>query len=259
MPLDSAGPVPRRSRPSTSTRSSADAAADFPGPPAHGRFERVSRLLTRPAVCIVTDRRELPAPQDDSLVRLVAAAAACGVPLVQVRERGDTDRRLLDLVRRLVRAADGSATRIVVNDRLDIALAAGAHGVHLPADSVPAVSVRQLVPSGFLVGRSVHSPGEAAAAGPVDYVVFGTVFATPGKPSAAPAGLQHLAAAAAATPVPVLAIGGITTDNVDRVARSGAAGIAGIRLFAECAADGRDPVDGMRAIMDAVRRAFAGK
>ena len=215
--------------------------------------------LRPPLVCLVTDRRQLPAPEDDSLVRLVAAAAACGVPLVQVRERGDSDRSILALVRRLVRAAEGSATKIVVNDRLDIALAAGAHGVHLRADSVPAACVRQLAPGGFLVGRSVHSAGEAADAGPVDYLVFGTVFGTPGKPADAPAGLQPLAAAAAATAVPVLAIGGITTDNVQRVARSGAAGVAGIRLFAECAGPGRDPATGMRAIMDAVRLAFAGR
>jgi len=152
---------------------------------------------------------------------------------VQVRERDLPACELATLVRAMVALARGSQTRILVNDRLDVALAAGAAGVHLRSDSVAAAAVRSMVPSGFLIGRSVHSVEDAVqAGGSVDYLVAGTVWATPSKPVGCTLlGVDGLAAIVKASNVPVLAIGGITLERIPQVAHVGAAGIAAIGLF----------------------------
>ena len=189
-----------------------------------------------PVVCMVTDRRRFPS--SDALLRRVAAAAGAGVQLVQVREPDLAAHALLDLVRAVVAAVRGSRARVLVNDRLDVALAGGAHGVHLRGASMPAPRVRALVPPGFLVGRSVHGAGEAArarAAGGLDYLLFGTVFETPSKPGVAAAGAARLGEVVVASAgVPVLGIGGVTTaERAGALSRSGCAGLAAIGLFAD--------------------------
>ena len=187
-----------------------------------------------PVICLITDRGRDPAGAD-GLVARVAWAARAGVHLVQVRERDLDGGPLTALVRRCVEAVRGSRARVLVNDRVDVALAAGAHGVHLRADSMPAPRVRALCPPGFVVGRSVHALDEAAAAaaaGGLDYLLFGTVFATSSKPDRAPVGPAALRDVAAAVPVPVLAVGGVSPDNLGDVAAAGAAGFAAIGLFA---------------------------
>jgi thiamine-phosphate pyrophosphorylase len=184
---------------------------------------------------MITDRRRLHEGSADALVRHVGAAARAGVHLVQVRERDLEARALTDLVARCVEAVAATRTRILVNDRVDVALAAGAHGVHLRGDSVAAARVRALVPSPFVIGRSVHARAEAVQAsedGGLDYLLFGTVFATGSKPGVAGVGAAALADVAAATPVPVLAIGGLTIETLPHVAGTGAAGFAAIGLFA---------------------------
>ena len=140
--------------------------------------------------------------------------------------------------------AQGSTTRVLVNDRLDIALACGAAGVHLRSDSVPPDAVRRAVPAPFVVGVSVHSLVEAIAVAPsVDYIVAGTDWPTPSKPAAATIGPEGLSRIAAAVGVPVLAIGGVTLDRLAETARTGAAGAAAIGLFMSSSADR----DGCRA------------
>jgi thiamine-phosphate pyrophosphorylase len=192
----------------------------------------------RPILCLVTDRRRLCAgcSDDDSrrcVIAQVREAVAAGIDLIQIRERGMEAARLADVVSQALAASRGSSTRIVVNDRLDVAMACGADGVHLRADSVPPASVRALVPAGFLVGRSVHSADEAARAAPdVDYLIAGTVFPTASKPGALRSlGDAGLAGVTHAVGVPVLAIGGITIEHLPRVAAAGAAGVAAIGLF----------------------------
>jgi thiamine-phosphate pyrophosphorylase len=156
------------------------------------------------------------------------------VDLIQVRERDLEAADLARLVSDLMQLSRGSGTRVVVNDRVDVALACGADGVHLRHDSVRAEAVRTIAPAGFLVGRSVHGPAEAEGAGPVDYLIAGTVFPTPAKPADTQIlGLDGLAEVVQAVAVPVLAIGGITRDRLDEVATTGAAGVAGIGLFIE--------------------------
>lgn len=162
------------------------------------------------------------------------AAARAGVHLVQVRERDLDGGPLLRLVVACVDAVRGTRTRVVVNDRLDVALAARAHGVHLRADSFAAPRVRVQAPSPFLVGRSIHSVAEAveaSATGGLDYLVFGTVFETSSKPGITPAGISGLAAVAGATRLPVLAVGGVTARHLPGVMTAGAAGIAAIGMF----------------------------
>ena len=186
----------------------------------------------QPIVCMISE----PVDPDrfESLVARVVDLARAGVHLVQIRQRTLDGGPLLMLVRQCVAALAGTRTRLVVNDRLDVALAGGAHGVHLRADSMPASRVRAIAPRGFLIGRSVHDTSEAQAAeldGGVDYLVFGTTFTTSSKPGRPAAGISALTEVCAATSRPVLAVGGITLSRLADVAGSGAAGFAGIGLF----------------------------
>lgn len=185
----------------------------------------------KPIVYLITDRRRLADPGPEAVLRQVRRAAAEGIPLVQIRERDLDARALYDLCQRAVESVRGTRTRVIVNDRLDIALAARAHGVQLRGGSFPATRIRPVVPRGFLIGQSVHSPEEAAAARAADFLLFGTVFATPSKPGLSPAGLQALADAVKATTVPVLAVGGVSATTVPRLLETGAAGFAGITMF----------------------------
>ena len=193
--------------------------------------------LPAPCICLVTDRRGL-APdarttRDEvlALERQLDEAMGAGVDLIQLRER-DLDAATLCALAVSVVARAPARTRLVVNDRADVALAARAAGVHLPADGPDAARVRTLGPAGWLVGRSVHSAEAAREAAGADYLIFGTVFRSRSKPGDAPvAGLDALREAATATSRPVLAIGGVTPATVGECQRAGAAGIAAISVF----------------------------
>ena len=205
----------------------------------------------RPVICMITDGQLTSVDAAGPWLARVAAAARAGAHLIQVRERGLDGRSLSAIVGRCREAVRGTTARVVVNDRLDVALACGADGVHLKSDSYAARRVRDIVPRGFLIGQSIHSVAEAAAIGAsADYLIFGTVFATGSKPGSTPAGTTALAAAVLATPVPVLAVGGVTADTAGAVARAGAAGVAAIGSFA-----GSTP-DDVAASVDRIARAF---
>ena len=185
----------------------------------------------RPVICVITDGRLRSVDDAAPWLARVAAAAQAGAHLIQVRERTLDDRALSMIVRRCRDVVQGTRARVVVNDRLDVALACGADGVHLKSDSYPVRRAREITPRGFLVGRSVHSATEAAAAGQgADYLIFGTVFATASKPGRTPVGTTALAAAA--------------------VARAGAAGIAAIGVFTGPTADD------VATSVDRIARAF---
>lgn len=190
---------------------------------------------------MITDRRRLGGEGDDALIERVRVAAHAGVHLIQVRERDLDARALAGLTTRVLEAVRGTNARVLVNDRVDVAIAAGAHGVHLRGDSLPAPRVRAIVPRGFLVGRSVHSREDAvrvADGGGVDYLMFGTVFASASKPGRMPAGVADLAAVTAATRLPVLAVGGVELGRLREVAGTGAVGVAAIGMFAVCSPEG---------------------
>lgn len=172
------------------------------------------------------------ASRGDAAIGWFAALAAAGVDALQLREKHLDD---LDLWRlaRSARAAFPRPAVLLVNGRADVALAAGAEGVHLPAEGVPAAALRARFGGGLLIGVSTHrlEEVERARRDGADYVVFGPVYETPAKAAhGAPAGTRVLARAAALG-IPVYALGGVTLDRFDEVAAAGAAGIAGIRLF----------------------------
>lgn len=223
--------------------------------------------LRQPVLCYVTDRRSLPAATDspaparaalcsggftpppgavhlDALLRQIERAVSAGVDWIQIREKDLSGRELAALVRSALDLARHSRSRVFVNDRMDIALAAGARGVHLGENGLPVQEARRLrseffarhnLENDFLIGRSCHSLESALAAARdgADYLYFGPVFPTPSKIAyGPPQGLESLAEVCrAAVPVPVLAIGGITPANAPDCLRAGASGIAAIRLF----------------------------
>jgi len=201
-----------------------------------------------PIICVVTDGR------GDTLrtVARIRPAAEAGVDLVQIREPHLPDRALLELTRQACDIAQGTSTRIVVNDRLDVALEANAHGVHLRGCSYSAARVRAIVTSEFLIGRSVHDLDEAVSAareGGCNYLLFGTVFPSGSKPEGhRVAGLQALSEVCGRVTLPVIAIGGVTPATAGDIPRTGAAGIAAIGLF--------DDAESIPRVVDLMRRTF---
>lgn len=212
-----------------------------------------------PILCLVTDRRRACPGSDGrgataTLVAQAKWAAEAGIDLIQIRERDLDASALGDLVCEFVETLRGSSTRVVVNERLDVALASGADGVHLRGDSLPCARARALAPAPFLVGRSVHGVDEAATSSAgADYLIAGTLFATVSKPGRDRLlGFEGLREIAHAVAIPVLAIGGITAAHAAGVARAGASGIAAVGLFLGSA--GPVPLVG---IADEIRREFA--
>lgn len=184
-------------------------------------------------LCYITDRHAMK-PRE--LSPRIAEAARAGVDLIQVREKDLPVRELIELVRVAVETTRGTAAKLVVNDRLDVALAVGAAGVHLGRESIPARDVRRLTPAGFLVGVSCHSLDEArdAEASGADYILLGPIFATPSKLRyGPPLGVEKLSAVVRQVKIPTLALGGITVERARDCRKAGAAGIAAIRLFQE--------------------------
>lgn len=172
-------------------------------------------------------------PED--ILPLIEAAVSAKVPLFQIREKLLPGRVLYELVNRAVEITRGSDTRLLVNDRSDIARATGADGVHLTGQSLPADVMRKIYGPEFLIGVSTHSREEArmARVRGADFVVFGPVFATESKREfGEPQGLEKLREITSELRgFPVVAIGGITLDNVAACFEAGASGVAAIRLL----------------------------
>ncbi len=178
----------------------------------------------------ITDRRRQQSDLLEHLSRLLRA----GLDLLQIREKDLPARQLFQLTEAILKLPNPSATRILVNGRVDVALAAGAHGVHLPAGAVSPSSVRSVTPKGFFIGASCHSGDEVrqAEAEGADFTVFGPVFETASKWQYGPAqGLEALGEACRRAKIPVLALGGVQLENASQCLGRGAAGIAGISLF----------------------------
>jgi thiamine-phosphate pyrophosphorylase len=203
-----------------------------------------------PILCYVTQRSSLrpgaPSPAPEVLLEKIAAAIAAGVDWIQIREKNLSARHGAALTRAALNlASNPGGTRILLNDRLDVALAEKAVGVHLGERSLPVQDARKLINQHratgtlpFLVGASCHSlrAAQAATASGADYLFFGPLFATPSKAAfGPPQGLDRLAEVCDAVSIPVLAIGGIALDNAASCLAAGAAGVAAIRLFQDAA------------------------
>lgn len=236
-----------------------------------GGGRRPLSSATEPRIlCYITDRKGLGAdsggaePEVARFGRLIARirdAIEAGVDWIQIREKDLSGKQLVELTRATVAAAAGRQTRVIVNDRLDVAVAAGAGGVHLGRESLP---VREVVAwrerektaraglADFLIGASCHGLQEARAAADdgANYVIFGPVFETPSKMRfGAPLGIERLQEVCGELRIPVLAIGGVNMANAARCFEAGATGIAAIRMFQEVS-----NLEELRGRAEAVRR-----
>lgn len=221
--------------------------------------------LEKPIVCYVTDRQGFgPHGTRAELRGAIHLAVAAGVDWIQVREKDLPARDLLALTSEALTAGPAprrsgeGAPRVLVNDRLDVAVAARAHGLHLGQGSVPVREVfawrrRGFLPQDFVLGVSCHDEQEARAAenAGADYIFFGPIFDTPSKRRFGPAqGIARLSGASKAVRIPVIAIGGVNQSNGGECIIAGAAGVAAIRMFQE--SNGEDE---LREAIDRIRSA----
>ena len=217
--------------------------------------------LQRPLLCYVSDRqllylRDLP-ESTDFLLKKIEAAIHAGIDWIQIREKDLCARDSAALAKNAVRTVGPRTTKILVNDRFDVALTENADGVHLGGESLPVDEVRRFLNNSehgssrekpFIVGRSCHSlaEGELAEGHGADYIFFGPIFSTASKIAfGEPQGLRRLEEMCSAVKIPVLAIGGVTLENARECLSAGATGIAAIRLFQD-AADMQSVVDKLR-------------
>jgi thiamine-phosphate pyrophosphorylase len=214
-------------------------------------------------LCYITDRRQFGGGSADQIQQLLAKiteCAAAGVDYIQLREKDLSTRELERLGFQAVAAMPAdSASKLLINSRLDVALACGAHGVHLPAGDLNPGEVRALwsraTERACVIGASAHSAREIALAEShgADFAVFGPVFEKAGATN--PGGLQQLQqvchrSQAAVPPMPVLALGGVTVQNASKCLSAGCNGLAGIRLFQETNAS---------SVVAALRAQFANR
>ena len=202
----------------------------------------MSLKLSKPILCLITPgaTAESTTPSSEEFQKIlhqVSAAVAAEIQLIQLREKNLSARVLFELTERVMEVVRGTSTKVLVNDRSDIAVGAGADGVHLTTRSLEADVVRRTFGPNFLIGVSTHSRVEARCArdAGADFVVFGPVFPTQSKKEyGPPLGVGKLSEVAhLLKPFPVLAIGGVSNDNAGEYLPAGASGVAAITLFGE--------------------------
>ena len=199
------------------------------------------------SLCLVTDRSMVAGALED----VVEACLAIGLKAVQLREKDLETRPLLSMARKLRESTRRHGAKLFVNDRADVALAAGADGVHRAGSSLAVSALRSISPPGFLIGASVHSVAEARVTEleGADFLFFGPVYDTLSKrrygPPQGVAGLERVASAAR---LPVFAIGGVTAVRVPELGRAGAAGVAVIGAIL----GSEHPGDAVKAFLDAL-------
>ncbi len=212
-------------------------------------------MISKMELYIVTDRKASRGRDHMSMVR---AALDGGADVIQLRDKDLSGRDLYALAREMASLVHASRARFIVNDRLDIALAAGADGVHLGQYDLPVAAARSLSPPSFIIGASVGSVEEALAAerDGADYIALSPVFSTPTKDDAGPGhGLEVLREIKAAVKLPVIAIGGVNAGNVTEVVAAGADGVAVISAVL-----GADDVEAAaRSMRELVIRAKASR
>lgn len=213
-------------------------------------------------LCLVTDRRRLGAAVGAAagdwtaaLLEQIAAAASAEIDYVQLREPDLEAGELAGLVRSLMTHLQSSRTRLLVNDRIDVALAAGAHGVHLKEQSILPSEARRITPPGFVIGCSVHGVEAVAARRAADFLVAGTVLPTVSKPAVDYLNKEGLGRIVeVARQQPVLGIGGLDVLSIPLLASTGAAGLAAVGAFIPAA--GEDLTKFVQNRVKAMRLAF---
>jgi len=207
-------------------------------------------LRERLRLIVITDRTRAGSRP---VIEIASLALDAGAPAIQLRDKQATARQLLDMARVLRGPTREAGALLFVNDRLDVALAAGADGIHLGPDDLPVAAVRSHVPPGFLIGASTDDPDRARAlvGEGADYIGCGTVYPTSSKADAGDAiGLSRLDAVARAVSAPVVAIGGIDAERSREIARTQAAGVAVIGAVMSAA----DPAEAVRQLLAPWRR-----
>ena len=210
-----------------------------------------AELAPRLSLIVITDP---DCGEGRAIVDVVRAALRAGAPSIQLRGKDHPAREQVELARALLAETRAAGALLWVNDRLDVALAAGADGVHLGQDDLPLEAARPVVPAGFLIGISAETPELALAAerGGASYVGTGPVYATGSKADAGDAvGCERIAEVAQAVRIPVVGIGGIAAANAGEVVRAGAAGVAVISAVMRAA----DPEAATRDLLRAVEQA----
>jgi thiamine-phosphate pyrophosphorylase len=210
----------------------------------------VSALAERLRLVVITDPS---CGEGRALVEVVRAALRGGARSIQLRGKDQPARAQVALARALLAETRAAGALLFVNDRLDVALAAGADGVHLGQDDLPVEAARRIVPAAFLVGISAETAELACAAerGGADYVGTGPVYATGSKADAGDAvGCGRVAQVAAAVRIPVVAIGGIDAANAGDVFAAGAAGVAVISAVMRAPDPERAARDLIRAVTE---------
>jgi thiamine-phosphate diphosphorylase len=208
----------------------------------------VEELARRLSLIVITDPS---CGEGRSIVDVVRAALRGGAPSIQLRGKDQAAREQVDLARALLAETRAAGALLWVNDRLDVALAAGADGVHLGQDDLPVDAARRIVPAGFRIGISAETPELARTAerDGADYVGTGPVYTTGSKADAGEAvGCERIAQVASAVRIPVVGIGGIGEANAGAVVRAGAAGVAVISAVMQSA----DPEAATRALLRAI-------
>jgi thiamine-phosphate pyrophosphorylase len=187
-------------------------------------------------------------PGRPDLAEFLEAILSAGVDIVQLRDKGAEARDLLGSAEVFREAADRHGALFIVNDRPDVALAAGADGVHLGQDDLPVDAARRVLGDDAIIGLSCHRTEDYATASGADYVTAGPVHATPTKPGRRAVGLELVRYAAEHVPTPWFAIGGIDPTNVDDVVEAGAERVVVVRAVTEAG----DPASAVRALLRAL-------
>ncbi len=213
---------------------------------------RIGRLRL-PVLCLVVSKADA---KDGDLEKLVTEAVAGGVGMVQLRDRSMPAGELLELARKLKLATRGKAL-MVINDRVDVAEAVEADGIHIPEDGLPTRAVRSIMGRYAVLGRSVHSVEAAhqASRDGAEFVIAGTIYKSPSKPDVKPVGPGLIAEITKDVSQPVLAIGGVTADKVDELIKAGAAGVAVVSAISKA----EDPKAAAQELTKALSEAWANR
>jgi len=212
-------------------------------------FRNIRARLERVQIYLITDA----APRSQPIEKFLREAIAGGVGMVQLREKGMPDARLLEVATRCASVCRSEDIPFIVNDRIDIALACGADGVHVGQEDLPIANVRSLAGPNFIIGLSTHSPEqieEAAGLGP-DYIGVGPIHETPTKEGRPGVGVQLVSYASQHAALPFFAIGGLDPTNVAEVVRVGARGVSVLRWVGQAV----DPMAAVRELLDQIEEA----